>query len=276
MLVRQFLHHHCHHPLHLSSISCSKLVFSTNPFVHYSSSTFPLTDSTDSSCFSFFSGMSVLTLALCARLSGLLVSFKCTINHCTSSSINVPLVGWLTKWINVRFAANCIPVLIQQNVGLNKSGAFNRSWAEFKVGFNDSRGNYWLGNDLLRQLTVNGSYKLRLDLQARDTNGTWRYAEYSSFIVFTERYNYRLHVSGYSGNAGDQLRRHDGMMFTTYDRDNDLYQLNGAVVWGAGFWYHTSWHCNFNGEVNNFLWTRYLKTSRMWLTCWNTSLAEQP
>jgi len=33
------------------------------------------TDSTDSSCFSFFSGMSVLTLALFARLSWLLVSF---------------------------------------------------------------------------------------------------------------------------------------------------------------------------------------------------------
>ena len=33
------------------------------------------TDNTDSRCFSFFSGMSVLTLALCARLSWLLVSF---------------------------------------------------------------------------------------------------------------------------------------------------------------------------------------------------------
>jgi len=33
------------------------------------------TDSTDSMCFSFFSGMSVLTLALCARLSWLPVSF---------------------------------------------------------------------------------------------------------------------------------------------------------------------------------------------------------
>ena len=33
------------------------------------------TDSMDSGCFSFFSGMSVLTLTLCARLSWLLVSF---------------------------------------------------------------------------------------------------------------------------------------------------------------------------------------------------------
>ena len=38
--VRHFLHHHCHHPLLLlSSTTGSKLIFSTNPFLH--SSTFP-------------------------------------------------------------------------------------------------------------------------------------------------------------------------------------------------------------------------------------------
>jgi len=53
-----------------------------------------------------------------------------------------------------------------------------RSWAEYKVGFNDSRGNYWLGNDLLSQLTLTGRYKLRFDLQSRDTR-RWYHAEYS-------------------------------------------------------------------------------------------------
>jgi len=63
--------------------------------------------------------------------------------------------------------ANCIPLLIQQNI--NGSNFFNRSWAEFKVGFNDSRGNYWLGNELLHQLTYSGGrYKLRFDLQAHN------------------------------------------------------------------------------------------------------------
>ena len=42
--VRHFLHHHCHHPLLLlSSTPGSKLIFSTNPFLHYSSSIFPPT-----------------------------------------------------------------------------------------------------------------------------------------------------------------------------------------------------------------------------------------
>ena len=76
-------------------------------------------------------------------------------------------------------AANCIPLLIQQNI--NGSDFFNRSWAEFKVGFNDSRGNFWLGNELLHQLTQNDRYKLRVDLQLR--NASWYYAEYSSFVI---------------------------------------------------------------------------------------------
>ena len=96
-------------------------------------------------------------------------------------------------------AVNCIPLLVQQNV--DGTNAFNRSWAEFKVGFNDSRGNFWLGNELLHQLTKTGRYKLRFDLQTRN-NGNWQYAEYSRFIVTSEATNYLMHVSGYSGNAG--------------------------------------------------------------------------
>jgi len=49
---------------------------------------------------------------------------------------------------------------MQQNV--DGSDFFNRSWAEFKVGFNSSRGDKWL-----TQLTLNGRYKLGFDLQSR-------------------------------------------------------------------------------------------------------------
>ena len=76
MSVCHFLHHQCHHPLLLLSFTPgSKLIFSTNPFLH-SSSTFPPTGLTPltPAGFSFFCGISVLTLALCARLSWLPVS----------------------------------------------------------------------------------------------------------------------------------------------------------------------------------------------------------
>ena len=137
-------------------------------------------------------------------------------------------------YVNVCSVANCVPLLIQQNV--NGSDVFNRSWVEFKVGFGDPSGNYWIGNELLSQLTANGRYKLKFDLQALMT-GNWYWAEYSTFRVLTEADNYRLQVSGFSGTAGlDAFQRHNGTMFSTYDRDNDRRSSNCAVIIGGGFW----------------------------------------
>ena len=165
-------------------------------------------------------------------------------------------------------------MLIQQNV--NGSNFFNRSWAKFKVGFNDSSGNYWLGNELLSQLTLTGRYKLKFDLQSRSNTSNWYSAEYSMFRVLSEAENYELHVAGYSGNAGrDAFSYHNGMMFTTYDRDNDLVG-NCAVSWGGGFWYKGCYRCGVNvGREDSswgFAWHHlpggwYLQTSRMWLQC---------
>ena len=101
---------------------------------------------------------------------------------------------------NVCSVANCTPLLIQQNV--DEPSFFNRSWAEFKAEFGDPSGNYWLGNELIHELTANNRYKLRFDLQARNiVYPYWYYAEYSTFIVLSEADNYWLQVGGYSGNA---------------------------------------------------------------------------
>jgi len=139
-------------------------------------------------------------------------------------------------------------LLIQQNP--DPSDVFNRSWAEFKAGFNDSRGNYWLGNDLLSQLTLTGRYKRRMVLQPCQSLISNLYiadtAEYSTFIVQPEWSNYRLNVSGYSGNTpydvllSDQYYQYvNRQTFTTFDRDNDHWSSgNCAAELGAGFWYN--------------------------------------
>ena len=99
--------------------------------------------------------------------------------------------------VNVCSVANCVPLLIQWNV--DGSPSFNRSWEEFKVGFGDKRGNYWIGNERLSQLTSNGRYKLKFYLMSRSSsNRNWYWAEYSTFRVLTEADNYKLQVSGYS------------------------------------------------------------------------------
>jgi len=45
------------------------------------------------------------------------------------------------------------------------------------------------------------SYQLRVDMML--FSGETYYAKYSSFSVGAERGNYALHVSGYTGNAGN-------------------------------------------------------------------------
>ena len=174
-------------------------------------------------------------------------------------------------------AANCIPLLIQQN--LDGSNFFNRSWAEFKVGFNDSRGNYWLGNDLLHQLTNDARYKLRCLVQAR-SNGVVYVANYGVFLVGNESSNYMLTVADYSGNAGDAMIYHNGLMFSTYDRDNDAHStLHCASHEGGGFWYGSCYRAgvtvkkdqNVNSDFNWYGLPStvgiHLTSASMWLTC---------
>jgi len=121
---------------------------------------------------------------------------------------------------------------------------------------------------------VSGRYKLRFDLQSRNTSN-WYYAEYSTFRVLSETYNYALLVAGYSGNAGyDALSFHNGAMFSTYDRDNDHYPYNCAEGLGGGFWY-TKYcaQCGVNlPDHICFCWQDltgglHLQSSRMWLQC---------
>ena len=151
----------------------------------------------------------------------------------------------------------------------------NRSWAEYKVGFGDPSGNYWLGNDLLSQLTANNRYKLRFDLQQR-YSGNWYYAEYYTFRVQSEADNYTLQVGGFAGSAStDAFDFHNGQNFTTFDRKNDKWSsFNCAARIGGGFWWSSCGWCQVNGvrSTGRFYWValpggRHLQLSRMWLQC---------
>jgi len=66
-----------------------------------------------------------------------------------------------------------------------------------EVGLNES---FWLGLEPLHQLTSSGGYtRMRVEMLANDS--AWYSAEYSHFSVANESNEYRLSVSGYSGDA---------------------------------------------------------------------------
>jgi Fibrinogen beta and gamma chains, C-terminal globular domain len=56
-----------------------------------------------------------------------------------------------------------VTVLVQQNDGLTTT--FDKTWSEYKAGFSDGTGNFWIGNDKLSQLTYGGCNQLTFVLQ---------------------------------------------------------------------------------------------------------------
>ncbi|XP_059204851.1 angiopoietin-related protein 6 [Centropristis striata] len=122
---------------------------------------------------------------------------------------------------------------------------FFRTWEQYKQGFGNLDGEYWLGLEHLYWLTKQAQYKLRVAME--DWQGRQVFAEYDSFHLEPESDWYRLRLGQYQGNAGDSLSWHNNKAFTTLDRDKDSYTGNCAHFQKGGWWYHMCAHSNLNG-----------------------------
>ena len=122
---------------------------------------------------------------------------------------------------------------------------FFRGWEDYKNGFGDLNGEFWLGLDKIHRLTTASSshgrqITLRIDLGDHEDNK--RYAKYSTFQVADSSTNYRLTATGYSGDAGDSLSYHNGRIFTTKDHDGGC-----ANQYKGAWWYSSCHYSNLNG-----------------------------
>ncbi|ELU18722.1 hypothetical protein CAPTEDRAFT_166059 [Capitella teleta] len=123
---------------------------------------------------------------------------------------------------------------------------FILNWADYKVGFGDLYNEFWLGNDFISLLTSEQPQQLRVDLE--DFEEGAKYAKYSKFSVAPSHDRYRLHVSGYSGDAGDSLSYQSGSQFSTADADNDSHASHCANVYPGAWWYKGCIKSLLNGE----------------------------
>ena len=74
---------------------------------------------------------------------------------------------------------------------------FYRVWADYKRGFGNLNGEFWLRLDKIHRLTSSGKYKLRADLE--DSTGNTVYAKYGLFAVGSKGTKYQLSVGSCSG-----------------------------------------------------------------------------
>ncbi|XP_051897794.1 microfibril-associated glycoprotein 4-like [Pristis pectinata] len=127
---------------------------------------------------------------------------------------------------------------------------FYRGWDDYKQGFGTADGEYWLGLQNIHSLTARRNYELRIDME--DFENRTVYAKYKLFAVapnaiHAEGSGYSLLVRGFTdGGAGDSMAYHNGLKFSTFDR-NHQGPINCAQNNSGAFWYNACHMVNLNG-----------------------------
>ncbi|XP_069137157.1 angiopoietin-related protein 7-like [Argopecten irradians] len=140
------------------------------------------------------------------------------------------------------------------------NGTFSRTWTEYKHGFGDLFGDFWIGNDNLHLLTKTPKI-LRVELEGWD--GRSASVQYSEFQVANEDQKYKLLVQGFSGDIHDGMRSHNGKLFSTFDQDNDEFGGNCAKNHKGGWWFTACSQADLNGLKYWWYFPRPLIKSRM-------------
>ncbi|XP_062595346.1 angiopoietin-related protein 6-like [Saccostrea cucullata] len=120
---------------------------------------------------------------------------------------------------------------------------FNTTWDEYKRGFGDVNGNYWIGNDAIRKLTT--AYENSLYIRMESTKKKSYEVQYTLFSISNETDGYRLSLGQKSGNIADKFRSWHEVVnhpFSTFDHARNRC----AAQCGSGWWYKNCALVNLN------------------------------
>ncbi|XP_072395487.1 microfibril-associated glycoprotein 4-like isoform X2 [Diabrotica undecimpunctata] len=124
---------------------------------------------------------------------------------------------------------------------------FYLPWRDYKFGFGDLSGEFWIGLENIYHMTAFEINELLIEIT--ETNKTKSYAQYKAFSIGSEKDGYVLsELKGFSGNAGDSLTHHLNAKFTTLDVDQDKNGGNCAQIFEGAWWYVNCHSSNLNGK----------------------------
>ncbi|XP_066935394.1 angiopoietin-related protein 2-like [Clytia hemisphaerica] len=144
-------------------------------------------------------------------------------------------------------------IAIQRRVNFEDL-SFNQNWEVYKDGFGDPASNHWIGNGNIHYLTTGRNMDIMFIATAYDWSEI--NARYEGFFIEDETTNYKVHSGTYKeGTSADYKADwldHDGMEFSTPDRDNDLYSGGKCAQYKeGGWWFKSCSEISFNNDHRN-------------------------
>lgn len=126
---------------------------------------------------------------------------------------------------------------------------FFRSWEEYRDGFGDVSGEFWLGLEYIHQITTSDVFEMRIEIRLH--TGQKRKQKYNHFVVEGEEENYKMSFSytQATGDLRDCMEFLNGASFSTFDRDNDNSTSNCAQDFQSGWWFNACANCNPTGRL---------------------------
>ena len=131
-------------------------------------------------------------------------------------------------------------VILRRKKDVPQKVNFVRLWADYERGFGDLNTEFWYGLRNIHCLTKREEVELQIEV--RLDNGTGQVWTYGYFEVDGPETNYTLHIGQAQGPSDgyENMVYHNGMQFTTRDRDNDIWSSNCANSFGnSGWWYRS-------------------------------------
>ena len=140
-------------------------------------------------------------------------------------------------------------VLLKRTPEASEQTSLSRKWKDYENGFGNLTGEFWYGLKNMHCLT--SREPMEVEVEMSKTDGTRAFLSYGNFRIDGPSTSYTLHVSDKQHEGGDELAQHNGMKFTTTDRDNDKNNENCTESFNrGGWWFNSCYTIHLTDSVN--------------------------
>ena len=130
---------------------------------------------------------------------------------------------------------------------------FPKKWDDYKRGFGDSAGEYWLGNEMLHLLTTSESQDYMVE--ATSFQNEVQFKKIRNVVINGEddeyRINYDLESIDDTSTSIPYGLHMQGMKFSTADNKNDENASGNCAAQYGGWWHNDCHHVGMNGRYRS-------------------------